>query len=372
MTNGERSRLAIYCPDVPPVPGGVSDHTLILARALAERGHPPVVFARRGDPEVFAPLTCISRLAPRAIPAAATRHGVTDLVLQYVPFLFARFGVSPALWRAADALTATGVTLAIVVHEPYVPFTRLPWLLTGWPQRWQLRHLVRRSAFVYAPVPKYAGIVRGYAGRSTHVRTLPIGSTHSVSSATRAEVRRELGIPEDRIVVGVFSPAASGFQPSWLTAAAERLRKRPDVLWLLFGFGSEGAAANLGAADQTMVLGTIEGDRLGRTMRALDLAAQPYTDGLTLRRSGALLALAHGVPLVSSTGHLLDPACTAFAACEESPEAFAARVEQLVTDPAARAVWAARAAGSASISTVGPLADAVVRDLASRLAPRAS
>ncbi|MFI5213846.1 MAG: glycosyltransferase [Gemmatimonadales bacterium] len=371
MTNGERSHLAIYCPDVPPVPGGVSDHTLVLARALESRGHAPVVLAARGDPSAFAPMVCVTGLRPADVAREAERHGVSTLVLQYVPFLYARFGISPALWRAADALAAHGIQIMVILHEPYVPFTRLPWLVTGWPQRWQLRHLVRLASCVYTPTPAFATIARAFTGPKTRVEVVPVGANYARSSVSRDEARRELGIAPDRVVVGVFSPAASGFALEWVRAAAVRLRPRPDVVWLLLGNGSKDVAGLL-AGGNVMGLGRLDAEPLARAMRAIDVAAQPYEDGLTMRRGAAMLLLSNGIATVSSSGEHLDPACAAVAVCEDTAEAFAQRVEQLVADPIVRAQWAAHADAARHLWSVDVMAAAIVNDIASRLSPLAS
>jgi hypothetical protein len=63
--------IAIYCPDVPPAPGGVSDHTLALARALHDIGAPVTVLAQRGDPALFGPIPLETGLAPADVAAAA-------------------------------------------------------------------------------------------------------------------------------------------------------------------------------------------------------------------------------------------------------------------------------------------------------------
>jgi hypothetical protein len=362
VTKGVRSHLAVYCPDVPPVPGGVSDHTLVLSRALEARGRPPVVLARRGEPSAFSPLECITGLEARDVPGEAARHGVTTLIIQYVPFLFARFGVSPALWLAADALAADGIEIVIILHEPYVPFTRLPWLVTGWPQRWQLRHLVRRATRVYTPTPDFAKIARRFAGPDTRVSVAPVGALLPLSSLPRDASRRELGIPADRVVIGVFSPAASGFARDWVRTAAERLRSRPDVTWLLLGNGADTGV--LPAGPNVMALGRLDAAPLARALRAVDVAAQPYEDGLTMRRSAAMLLLANGIATVSSSGEHLDPACAAVAACEGTAETFAKRVEQLVVDPAVRAQYAAHAAAARHLWSVDVMADAIVADVA--------
>ena len=48
-----------------------------------------------------------------------------------------------------------------------------------------------------------------------------------------------------------------------------------------------------------------------------------------------MLALATGIPTVSSEGHLFDPTVAALAECEKTPDAFAERLARLVADPAA-------------------------------------
>ena len=87
--------IAIYCPSVPPEPGGVADQTLCLARALDALGHRPIVLAGRGEAARFAPVPCETDLTPRDVPAAARRAGASVVLVQYVPFIYGRRGVAP-------------------------------------------------------------------------------------------------------------------------------------------------------------------------------------------------------------------------------------------------------------------------------------
>ena len=355
--------IGIYCPDIPPVPGGVSDHTLALARALAKLGAPPAVLARHGDPQLFTPLACRVGIAPGQVAGAARELGVTALVLQYVPFLFAQRGVAPALVGGVRRLAAARIRLAVMLHEPFVPFTRLPWLITGALQRLQLRLLLGPAERVYTPVPAWADIARRYAGAATQVAVAPVGATVPVSQLSRAQARKQLGLEDGPVAIGIFSPAASGFAHSWIAAAAARLAGRRDVAWVRFGFGSDRPLPGYPAGDNVITLGTTSAGRVADTMRALDIAAAPYIDGLTLRRSGAMLALAHGVATVSSEGHLFDPGLRALAACEPSERGFAERIASLTADPAQRAELAARSSGYGAIASVECLAARLVRDL---------
>ncbi len=354
--------IGLYCPDVPPVPGGVSDHTLVLARALAALGAPPAVFAHRGDRSLFAPLECVTGLTPRDVAAAARKAGVTTIVVQYVPFLFARRGVSPAFAAGVGALRRAGIRIAAVIHEAFVPFTRPTWLVTGVPQRLQFAWLARSATHLYAPLPQYAALARRYGGARPVVRVAPIGATLPASMLDRAEARRRLGLRDAQVAIGVFSPAANGFQRDWIGIAAARLAERPEVVWVCFGHGGDAPLPGLHAGNAILV-GPGTADVIADTMRAMDVAAAPYDDGLTLRRSSAMLALATGVPLVSSTGHLHDPALAALAACEPSPAAFADRLARLADDASERRRWADKTEGYRSQASVEALAELLHRDL---------
>ena len=355
--------IGLYCPDIPPEPGGVSDHTLMLARALADLGARPVVLAERGDPTLFEPLVAQTGLKPGDVAAAAKRHGITSLVVQYVPFLFARRGVSPALMRAIYRLHRAGIRIAVVVHEAYVPWTRLPWLVTGLPQRIQFAYLVRSAVQVYAPLPKYADIARRFAGKATRVQVAPIGATIPASRLTREEARERLRLADGQVAISIFSPAASGFAHDWIAAAARKLAGHPSVVWVRFGFGSMRPLPGYPEGANVIILGERSATDAAATMRAMDIAAAPYTDGLTMRRSGAMLALEHGVATVSSEGHLFDPSLRALADCAASADAFANRIARLVDSPAERAAVAKKAAGYAAQASIESLAARMVKDL---------
>ena len=357
--------IGLYSPDLPPVPGGVSDHTLALARALEAQGGPPAILGLGGDAALFAPLPCALGLEPRDLADAARHLGVHVVVVQYVPFAFARRGLSPALCFGLERVRRAGVAVAIVVHEPYVPFTRIPWLVTGWPMRWQLAWLLRLSCCAYAPLPRYVDICRRWAPPTTRVSLAPIGATLPVSTVPRAEARRALGLDERTVAIGVFSPAAAGFAHRWIDRAVAAFDGRSDVQWVTFGFGSTTDRWTV-PGPNVIRLGPGDAVALGRAMRAVDIAAAPYTDGLTMRRSGAMFALANGVPTVSSTGHLYDPALGRIAACEPTPDAFAARLVALAGDPAARAALAERAKGYWDIASIEVLARQLLTDLGGR------
>ena len=53
--------------------------------------------------------------------------------------------------------------------------------------------------------------------------------------------------------------------------------------------------------------GRLEPNEVSLALQTLDVFLAPLVDGLSTRRASVLAALEHGVPTVSTTGHLFDP-----------------------------------------------------------------
>jgi glycosyltransferase involved in cell wall biosynthesis len=360
--------LALFSPDVPGAPGGVSDHTLALARALAGRGASVSVLAGRGDPALFVPIPCRLGVGPgphggRDLADALAEADADCVLVQYVPFLYARLGVAPRLVEALRRVRRAGIRVAVFVHEPFVPYTRLPWLLTGGPQRLQLRAILRLAERAYAPVPAWVARLSVWNGGRVPVTLAPVGATLPVSTLSREAARARLGLQGGEVAIGVFSPGANAFRDDWVLEAWRAAEITPAVRWVLFGNGSAALGERM-AGPSVTALGTLPPAGIADVMRAMDLALAPYRDGLTLRRTAAMLALAHGVATVSSTGHLWDPALGALALCPDTASAFAAEVARLSRDAAARAaLGAAGLEGYRRMASVEALADLLIRDL---------
>jgi hypothetical protein len=124
------SAVAIVSPGYPDSPGGVTDQTARLARHFEEHGTETTILA-----SVEADV--------RSTTDGWVAKGVRAVLLQYVPFLYARRGVSRFPERVARFAKRRGIRVVTFVHEPWVPPTRLPWLVLSPLQRRQLRRRIR-------------------------------------------------------------------------------------------------------------------------------------------------------------------------------------------------------------------------------------
>jgi hypothetical protein len=305
-----------------------------------------VVLGRDGDPGLFDPIPCRVGVTHRGgrngLAESCAALGAGTLLVQYVPFLFARRGVAPALVRSIAQLHRAGTRIGIFVHEPWVPPTRLVWRITGPLMRRQLLALVRHASAVYSPVPAFLELVRPALAPGASAAVVPVGSNVPVVPSDRAATRARFGLEDSDVAIGVFSPGASGALGTWVAQAARDLSGQPAVVWVIFGTGSETQPTGVPQGPSVRRLGWLPREDTSAVLRALDLAAAPFADGLTLRRTSAMATLAHGVPLVSSNGPLADPDLRDAAVLAADANAFAAAIRHLAHDPEARAKLAAR------------------------------
>jgi hypothetical protein len=302
--------VGIVSPGYPETPGGVSDHTARLVRHWSRAGHNVAVLGT-------------TAAHPERIVATWRDAGVEAMLIQYVPFLYARRGLSRFPHRIALAARAARLRTTIFVHEPWVPRTRLPWLILSPLQERQLRRLLTVCDVAVTPVPAWRTLLGG------NVSVVYVGSTLGdprPADAGGAEIAAPV----------VFSPLASGLNWDWIVAAAEALGARPALT--IIGADWERARRDpvlrrwadptwdwRGRLDAPEVLAL-----LGRSRVVL----APFMDGLTGRRTSAFAAASTGARVISSRGPLFDPAFDAapFALadtqsefCELARSLFAAR-----------------------------------------------
>ena len=306
--------LAILSPGYPEKPGGVTHHTARLLASWTAAGHRVDVI---GDTTVGAE-DAIDRLR---------RGGTECLLLQYVPFLYGRRGVSSYPERFARACAASGIRVTIFVHEPWVPPTRIPWIPLAWLQRRQLRRLLRMAPKAVTTVPAWQEML------GAHVRLIYVGCTlgPSVGSSTGPI---SLGAPV------VFSPFAAGLRWDWIAEACRSLGTDPPLIVIGADADSVRAHPTVGKwfREQWDYRGRLPAAEIMHLLSAAKLVLSPFIDGMTGRRTSAFAALSAGARVLTSSGHLFDPFFT------KSPFHIATTMEDFVQ--AAGTLWATADSGS--------------------------
>ncbi len=222
---------------------------------------------------------------------------------------------------------------------------------TGFSRNWRLRLVEQR--LINPLVDRVVAVSTAVAEVARREHGLPPGRLVTIENGVdvevwkpegqpRAEARRELGLCEDELAVGVIghlSPVKG--HADLLRAAALVSAKMPRVRFVLVGDGPlrvplEALATSLGLGGRVLFAGT-RAD-MARVLSALDVVAVPsHSEGM----SNALLeAMAMALPVVATevggnsnvvfdgvTGRLVPP---------RDPPALARVLIELVADPAAR------------------------------------
>jgi glycosyltransferase involved in cell wall biosynthesis len=210
--------------------------------------------------------------------------------------------------------------------------------------------LLRAADRVWISTPAWESRLRPYAlGRAIEMRWLPVPGCEATASGDGAKpLVATLGWP---LVghFGTYGEAVAGLLEERLTGVMAGT-SRPALL--LMGAGGEAFAARVLARHPQWVgrvhaTGYLPPDLLDAHLTACDVLMQPYPDGITVRRTSAMAALARGRAVVTTTGHLTEPLWAdqdAVALVDVAdPARFTGEVDRLLRDVPARRSLEARA-----------------------------
>jgi glycosyltransferase involved in cell wall biosynthesis len=265
------------------------------------------------------------------------------VLLQYNPFLYGRYGFAPWLvWKLARLhMRWRRPRIALMVHEPYVPMRGWRWTLMGLWQRTQLAMLRRSSDVVFASIEAWTErLHRQSPSRPT--AHLPVGSNLPDRRCEREEARRLLGAADGELVIATFSSGHPSHDLGLVEAALRALTERGrECVFLALG---DGARLPLGLPRGVRVErpGELPGEELAARLAAADIFMAPLIDGISTRRTTAMAALQHGLPIVATDGPLTDRVFRGFPDAVGlvpvgHPARFAAEVVRLADQPAVRA-----------------------------------
>lgn len=354
----------IITGEFPPEPGGVADYTATVARALAEAGEEVHVWcggradepAREGGAFVHRSLGSFDRTGLAAADARLDElRGSKRLLVQWVPHAFGRRSLNVTFCRwVRRRVRRHGDRLDVMVHEPFLPFAGgVRQAAAAVVHRVMAGILLGAATRVWVATAGWERLCRRYAPQARFEwLPIPSGIPATADGHAAADVRRELALAPDIILLGSFGRFGAG-QESVMIDSLDSLEAagRPAFL-LLIGAGSEAARSTIAArrsnlAARVFATGLADAPAVSRYLRACDLLVQPYLDGISGRRSSASAALAHGCAIVTTDGRFTEPAWRDWAAVHlvsaGDPARFAQEVVALSRDPERRSCLSERA-----------------------------
>lgn len=302
--------------------GGVSDYTTLVATRLAAAGDEVTVYASAPSlaqlaekrfrvvelPGVF------GVTAHRALDVAFRESQPDRVLVQYVPHSFGwhAMNIPFCLWLHARRKR---YPIWIMYHEVAVAFRRNPPLrhnviaLATHLMAW----LTARSASrIFIAALGWERTLRPMIPHAKQIIWTPIPSNVPVIEDPDgvANLRRRY-LTDRKHIVGHFGTYGVWISEPLMIALAVLLQQRSDTSLLLMGLNSgefreKFIERSPDLADRVYASGALPGPDVSRHLQACDVMIQPYPDGISTRRGSAMMALAHGIPLVTNSGLLTE------------------------------------------------------------------
>ncbi len=330
-------KLLLVTRRIPPARCGVGDYTARVAETLVRRGHDVCLATGKdqpsslGDVPVWNAMSDFGGRGFSELIEKARAEKPDWIWFQWEPFLYHRRGWN--LWPAFAASQAGryGIRWQTTVHEPFVDWGWGKAGVLALGQRLTLAALILASDRVPVTVSAWADwIRRDFPGAGDKVVWAPVGST-IVPTGERAP-------RTERPRIGVFSPLGSGKDPAFVEAVWNRLGPLPAE-FVLIGADKDKWPGRLAGDPRWRFTGELSEGEVSKEIASLDVFLAPFIDGISARRTSAIAAFAHGVPVVTNWGRLTDPIFTAPGADWLAPReagAYAAAIRQLLASPEQR------------------------------------
>ncbi len=342
------AEVLIVSPVIAPARGGLADHSLRLAQELAAKMRVAVLTSRgaRG-PEGFEVLPRIGdwHAGAALTEAIASSAPNATILWQYVPHAYGRGGVNLAVPRVMRTLRQRGRRQVVLAHEIAAPFS--PWphrCLYALSHRYQWRTLRSSVQGLGLSTEAWFEVLRQREpALAPKLFLAPSPATISVcawSGELATLWRAAHGWEATTRVLAYFGTLSRTKQFAWILRAWQEAQEpgAPVGLAIIGDRPRFRCPAHLQALFRP--LGFLPAEEVSRALRAADVLALPYADGVSERRTTFMAGLAHDLAVVTtlgpSTGPNLRQAAFFRASGAGEPSEFARHVKELLRDPGQR------------------------------------
>lgn len=351
-------RVLFITGEYPPMQGGVGDYTWKLGAALAASGIDVHVLTREdaGPAHLLPPgVENVYPVVRRWAWGLARQVNIvvanTAADVVHIQYQSAAFDLHPVINLLPSFLHGSPASVAVTFHDLRVPYI----FPKAGPLRWRANlELARHSDAVIVTNAEDHLRLRYYSELTAKLREVPIGANvlpDLPAGYDRAGQRAHLGVGGDDLLLCYFGFLNESKGGEELMEATARLVERGAPAHLLMIGGHVGASdptnaayldkvrrrvAELGLEQRVHWTGFIGADAVSSAFAASDIAVLPYRDGASFRRGSLMAALAHGMPIVSTTPAVPIPQLrhrdNIWLAAVQSPESLADAVWQIWQD----------------------------------------
>lgn len=285
----------------------------------------------------------------RRIGASLNRYpGPRRILVQWVPHAYGYKSLNLLfclwLWLRNKS---HGDQVELIAHEVFLPFRRWDWRqnAVALGHRLMTVVLMNCSTRVWVSTQAWTQRLSPYAlGRSLPFIWLPVPSNIPASSTEQdAQLIRRRYAPDGQKILGHFGTFGKYITEMLTPSLLCLLRERRDLVVLLLGRESAAYREELSRQNPDIALrlhatGELEAEAVSQHIQACDALFQPFPDGVSSRRTSAMVGIAHGRAIVTTRGTSTEPIWSESGAVEmqqaDNHSAIITAVGRLLDDPA--------------------------------------
>ena len=311
-------RWHIVTGEYPPLPGGVSDYTFILAGLLADAGDEVHVWTSKAPQRKLNSKIILHELPGHfGLRALWRLHRALNrdaqpfrLLVQYVPQMYGFKGMNLpfAFWLSRQRHLKPWIMFHEVAMRPAAHLS-LKHRLLAHAQQAMARWIVRSMSRGFVSTQAWQGYLQDIAPENSACEWLPVPSNVATNADREivAQLRQLFAPGSATRLVAHFGTYGGTTADDVARIFVRLLQQFPDFNVLLLGKGSNDFAAKLRGLHPALggrihSAGYLPSDQLAAHLLAADVLFQPYADGVSTRRGSAMAGLALGLPIVTSAG----------------------------------------------------------------------
>ncbi len=311
--------ILLVTAKLPPTKCGVGDHTAMLAKRFVSAGHQVSILTGQGTNADSIKGVAIRKDVPnwgtmywRHIAGAIDKANPDAILINWVPQLYTPKGVSLGLALAARHLAKRGHKVYTMLHELWIPSHTIKRFLASAIQQSAVKWLVEASVHVGVSTRAWMPLLqKRFAKHSSKFGFLSVGSNIGINQqpADAQKLRDSLGIQSADKIVLVFSPHGSGKMPELIENVWEAVGGKKGIHLVVVGQVEPMFRDVLMSSvhgKKVHLLGYLADSKVSDWLSSADVLLAPFTDGASTRRGSVLAAISHGLPVVTTRGHLAD------------------------------------------------------------------
>jgi glycosyltransferase involved in cell wall biosynthesis len=315
----------LVTPEFPPDLGGVSDYAAQVAGALRATGDDVHVWCYGPEAEGVKRESddCWLHRSPTRSVLPALKwlaieikqyQGPRRMLVQWVPhgYGWQSMNVPFCLWLWWRSYR--GDQVALMVHEAFLRFREgnCRQDVAAAVHRVMTVILLQAAKRVWMSTSSWERLLRPYTlGRRLTFESLPVPSNIPVGRNDGVASLNRRFAAAGKQIAGHFGTHGALTTDLLSQCVPELLRRRPDLVFLMIGSGSDKYGDELRwrypkLAPRIFAVGRISPEEVSRHLLVCDVLIQPFPDGITTRRTSALAGLAHGRAIVTTNGKLTE------------------------------------------------------------------